>query len=222
MCCKLVRPEFQAFLEDEQSILTLVKDVADVLENIAANSTHTPALYAAFLRALISAKLAPQQQQQRLVDSRLKQDQGNDSGATLGLYESPSTVDVGSSSTGVVVRHPTTSISPSRLDDGSHSMPLPAPPPPAAVVEEPGSGYFQHAYYMNEFQFESEMGPATDITTFPPTMAVPSQPPHSGEEGGEGGGGGGMMAMENILSSGFWDNMVVPGARFSLSSSFSL
>ena len=213
MLAKLVRPEFQAFLEDEQSILTLVKDVADVLENMAANSTHTPALYAAFLRALISAKLAPQQQ--RLVDNRLKQDQSHDSGAILSLYETPSTADVGTSSS-AIVRHQTTSISPSTLvDDGSSNMPLPAAPPPPPAAEESGTGgYFQHPYYMNEFQFESEMGPATDITTFPPTMAVPSQlPPHSGEEGE----GGGMMAMENILSSGFWDNMVVPGAPLSLS-----
>jgi len=132
----------------------------------------------------------------------------------LSLYETPSTADVGTSSS-AIARHPTTSISPSTLvDDGSNNMPLPAapplPPPPPPAAEESGSGgYFQHPYYMNEFQFESEMGPATDITTFPPTMAVPSQlPPHSGEEGE----GGGMVAMENILSSGFWDNMVVPGA----------
>lgn len=183
--------------------------MADVLENIAANSTHTPALYAAFLRALISAKLAPQQ---RLVDDRLKPDQGDDSGPTLNLYEPPSTTDVAASS--AVVRHPTTSVSPSTLNDGSklpldHSV-APLPPP----SEEPGSGYFHaqdpHTYYMNEFHFESEMGPATDITTFPPTMAAPLQP-HSGGEGE-----GGMMAMENILSSGFWDNMVVPGTCASL------
>lgn len=204
---KLVRPEFQAFLEDKQSILTLVKDVANVLETIAANSTHTPALYAAFLRALISVKLVPQQ---RLVDNKPKQEQGNDPGPILGLYEASSTTDVGPSS--AAVRDLATSISPSTLDSANLSLDHSVPPPP--LPEDPGSGYFlhqdPHTYYMNEFHFESEMGPATDITTFPPTMAAPlQQPPHSGEAGE-----GGMMAMENILSSGFWDNMVVPGTHF--------
>jgi len=54
---KLVRPEFQAFLDDEQKTVNLVKEVADVLESIAANHLHTPALYSGFLRALISARV---------------------------------------------------------------------------------------------------------------------------------------------------------------------
>lgn len=36
--------------------MALVKDVADLLENIAADPLHTPALYSTFLRALISAQ----------------------------------------------------------------------------------------------------------------------------------------------------------------------
>ncbi|KAJ7824695.1 hypothetical protein B0H13DRAFT_2241306 [Mycena leptocephala] len=39
------------------AVLSLLKDVADVLENISANPLHTPALYSKFLRALISARL---------------------------------------------------------------------------------------------------------------------------------------------------------------------
>ncbi|CAE6494613.1 unnamed protein product [Rhizoctonia solani] len=53
---KLVRPEFSAYLESEQKTLQLVTDIADVLEQIAANPYHTPALYSTFLRALITAK----------------------------------------------------------------------------------------------------------------------------------------------------------------------
>jgi hypothetical protein len=53
---------------------------------------------------------------------------------------------------------------------------------------------------LDEFQFESEMGPAADISTFPPTMA-----PLSSEDSV------GMLTMENIFSSGFWDSMLVPG-----------
>jgi len=175
--------------------------VADVLENIAANSTHTPALYAAFLRALISAKLAPQR---NLVD-KPEQDQGDDNvgaGPTLSIYESPS------SSTHVVpsplVPHPA-SLSPDTSIDPN--LQLHQALPPHSQPEASGNGFFNDPqnYYMNEFHFESEMGPATDITTFPPTMAVP---PNSGEDSAMMSG----LTMENILSSGFWDNMLVPGA----------
>ncbi|KAH7914020.1 fungal-specific transcription factor domain-containing protein [Hygrophoropsis aurantiaca] len=53
---KLIRPEFQTFLENEQKVFDLVKDVANVMESVAVNSHHTPALYSSFLRALISAR----------------------------------------------------------------------------------------------------------------------------------------------------------------------
>ncbi|KZS89974.1 hypothetical protein SISNIDRAFT_416396 [Sistotremastrum niveocremeum HHB9708] len=53
---KLVRPEFQSFMESEAKTISLVKDIADLLEAVAATPQHTPALYSAFLRALISAK----------------------------------------------------------------------------------------------------------------------------------------------------------------------
>ena len=56
------------------------------------------------------------------------------------------------------------------------------------------------SYLLNDFQFDSEMGPVADITTFPPTMAP--YPPEDNM---------GVLAVDNILSSGFWDSMLVPG-----------
>ncbi|KAF8607837.1 hypothetical protein BDV93DRAFT_467449, partial [Ceratobasidium sp. AG-I] len=53
---KLVRPEFSAFLDNERKTIAIVQDIANVLEGIAANPYHTPALYSTFLRALITAK----------------------------------------------------------------------------------------------------------------------------------------------------------------------
>ena len=44
------------------------------------------------------------------------------------------------------------------------------------------------------------MGPVADISTFPPTMAP--YPPEDNM---------GVLAVDNILSSGFWDSMLVPG-----------
>lgn len=153
---KLVRPEFQAFLDNEQSTLGLVRDVADVLDNIAANRLHTPALYSGFLRALIAAKVEPhvdgqqQHQQQQQVDgSSLAPDHG------LGAY---------------------------------------------AYAHDP-------AFLLNEFQFDSEMGPAADLSTFPPTMAPAppvSQPAPTGDPHGS-------LTMEHILGTGFWESMLVPG-----------
>lgn len=55
---------------------------------------------------------------------------------------------------------------------------------------------------LNEFQFDSEMGPVADISTFPPTMA--SNP--SVDDGMNG-----MMSMDSILSNNFWDSVLVPG-----------
>jgi hypothetical protein len=56
------------------------------------------------------------------------------------------------------------------------------------------------SFMLNEFQFESEMGPVADISTFPPTMA-PNPAQNSM----------GSLTMDNILSSGFWDSVLVPG-----------
>lgn len=72
-------------------------------------------------------------------------------------------------------------------------------------IQAPSSYGQQHygqepSFLLNEFQFDSEMGPVADITTFPPTMAP--YPPEDNM---------GVLAVDNILSSGFWDNMLVPG-----------
>lgn len=57
-----------------------------------------------------------------------------------------------------------------------------------------------------DFQFNGEMGPVVDISTFPPTMA----PTHSSDHAS------GMLSMDSILSGGFWDSVLVPGALFPL------
>ncbi|KAG9039454.1 hypothetical protein FRB95_010743 [Tulasnella sp. JGI-2019a] len=58
---KLIRPEFRAFMEDEKKIIQGVNDVADLLESVAVNPYHTPALYSTFLRALVSSKTGASQ-----------------------------------------------------------------------------------------------------------------------------------------------------------------
>ena len=53
---------------------------------------------------------------------------------------------------------------------------------------------------LNEFQFDSEMGPVADMSTFPPTMAA-----------ADDGTSSEMMSMDSILSGNFWDSVLVPG-----------
>lgn len=53
---KLTRPVF-AGLADEEEIISIVSEFADLLQDVAMDATHTPALYASFLRALLQARL---------------------------------------------------------------------------------------------------------------------------------------------------------------------
>jgi hypothetical protein len=59
---------------------------------------------------------------------------------------------------------------------------------------------------LNEFQFDSEMGPVIDISTFPPTMANSTADDNFA----------GMLSMDSILSNNFWDSVLVPGASILL------
>jgi len=158
---KLVRPEFQAFLDNEQATLGLVRDVADVLDNIAANPLHTPALYSGFLRALIAAKLEPHSHTHGAADGQ----QGH---------------------TGM---------------EGAHTP-------------DHGLGAYSYAhdptFLLNEFQFDSEMGPAADLSTFPPTMAPAPPMPHPSSSSSASDPHG-SLAMEHILGTSFWESMLVPG-----------
>ncbi|KAL4067825.1 fungal-specific transcription factor domain-containing protein [Scleroderma citrinum] len=155
---KLIRQEFQPFIENEQKIIDLVKDVATVLGEIAVNSHHTPALYSTFLRALISARTDGPQQQN--IEPTAEPVEGDPSmqQPDIGVAPNPTLFST----------NPTISVS------GVDGM----------------TGY----------QFASEMGPVADISTFPPTMATLPEDD-----------GMGIFSMENFLSNGFWDSVLVPG-----------
>lgn len=146
----------------------MVKDVADLLESIAAGPLHTPALYSTFLNALISSQTDDQTPTATSEFANPKPDPG----ATR-----------------------------SSVDGGQ--------PQPLTSSGEPGgfnlmSGSFDASLSGQEFNFNSEMGPAVDLTTFPPTMAPVDQTADMA----------GMMTMDSILSSGFWDSVLVPGLNY--------
>ncbi|KAF5357842.1 hypothetical protein D9756_001246 [Leucocoprinus leucothites] len=202
---KLIRPEFQAFLADEQKTLSLVKDVADVLENIAASPTQTPALYAAFLRVLISAKLEPQQGSQT---DEPKQDEGDSTtdiraASTSGIYEFPSTNTASPPVLNSAQASDSNSVSPNAAD-GTMGIGSPS----AATITSATTTTNANVNTINPNsqlqQAPSEVGPVADMSTFPPTMAAPPNPTDDGPMMGG-------LTMENILSLGFWDNMLVPG-----------
>ncbi|KAK7038187.1 fungal-specific transcription factor domain-containing protein [Favolaschia claudopus] len=152
---KLIRPEFQAFLENEDQTIGLVTDVADVLEKIAANPLHTPALYSKFLRALISQRKD-------------------------GPSSAPESKPMSRSS--------------------GHGPPTPDIPQFSSPSLTFGATDKSGTFTLNEFQFDGEMGPVADMSVFPPTMApTPSEDTL------------GALTMDNILSNGFWDSMLVPG-----------
>jgi hypothetical protein len=155
---KLIRSEFQKFLADEQKTLSLVKDVADTLENIAANSHHTPALYSSFVRALITARVEPPAvngESAPPTDGKEGDPGGDEEQSVRGGFNSS-------------------------LASGH------------ILVDDP----------LNEFQFDSEMGPVADMSTFPPTMAAYTTAEDSMN---------GMMSMDSIFSNNFWDSVLVPG-----------
>lgn len=52
---KLIRPVFSSYVYEE-SVIELVQDTVELLDEIAVNETHTPALYATFLKALLQAR----------------------------------------------------------------------------------------------------------------------------------------------------------------------
>ncbi|KAH0583485.1 hypothetical protein H2248_009113 [Termitomyces sp. 'cryptogamus'] len=186
---KLVRPEFHPYLDDEQRTLSLVADVANTLENSAANPQHTPALYAHFLRALINARSCGSSN-------------NNSSGSTdaAGPSVDAQSIDVQTFQTQAQAQ---------AQEDGTATPGTNAAP--AGITSPTTANAVANALYSvfgsepgyslsNPFGFESEMGPVADMSTFPPTMA-----PDLREEGV------GSLTMDHILGSGFWDSVIVPG-----------
>lgn len=174
-----MRPAFRAYLGGEKSTFDIVKDVADLLERISADPLHTPALYSTFLRALIAARAdGPSQVQPSSPQGELPLRSNARSGQPYDSHHPVNGDDV----------HGHHSQFHSHTDFGSPNI--------------LGGGL--DATPSAEFQFNGEMGPVVDISTFPPTMA----PIHSNDHAS------GMLSMDSILSSGFWDSVLVPGAVF--------
>ncbi|ESK91396.1 prib protein [Moniliophthora roreri MCA 2997] len=160
---KLLRPEFSAYIEDESKIISIVRDVAEVLEKISVSPSHTPALYSTFLQALISVKTEA-------------------NNGEMGLHLSTSSSD-------------------RDMQNNVNAEEIGALP----FTGNSSVDFNDPSFMLNEFQMDSEMGPVADMSTFPPTMASPGNNDSPSMTDGPG------MTMDSILSSGFWDSVLVPG-----------
>lgn len=172
-----MRPEFRAFLGDEQKIFGLVKDVAELLETVAVGPTHTPALYSSFLKALTSVRAeGPTRAGSPRSETASKPTSTDQNDSFTEQANPPSTEEA---------------LSLPQIDNGLllfHGL-------------NSGTGP------LLDFQSNGEMGPAVDISTFPPTMA-PNEDTTS------------MLSMDSILSNSFWDSVLVPGASTHLFDDF--
>ncbi|CDO73651.1 hypothetical protein BN946_scf185014.g121 [Trametes cinnabarina] len=185
---KLIRPEFQAFLDHEQKTIAIVNDVANVFEQVAVGPLHTPALYSCFLRALISARTdSNASANQTHTVAAASQDQHQASGEN-GVPQDGQAVNSGAHTQPYANGHVNAHAGGSGSGAGAANGPS---------VEQ----------VIETFSYSGEMGPVADISTFPPTMA----PPPSGMDMN-------MLSMDSILSADFWDSVLVPGSSHSLES----
>lgn len=161
---QFTRPVFRRFLVDEKKTLALIQDIADLLESIAANPQHTPALYSTFLRALVTSQTMSHGSPRHDSDHRHSEQPGENGHVSNATGES--THNGSDAHFGFLGSN----------NDGT-----------ATPIGFPST---------------SEMGPVADMSTFPPTMA----PTNSHDDTS------GMLSVDSILSTGFWDSVLVPGS----------
>ncbi|KAH7107577.1 fungal-specific transcription factor domain-containing protein [Auriculariales sp. MPI-PUGE-AT-0066] len=187
---KLLRPDFRSFFESEDNTIAMIKSIPDLLESVAAGPLHTAALYATFLRALITVKLEASSAQTS--DGPTSAQRSNSEGAN----QSQNYSALLSQQPGLSQQHQ------------QPQMHLSGQPPAMADQHYYGTGASSHSldYSLGipEFQFSGEMGPVADLSTFPPTMVDSLH--NFGEEANQ------LLTMDSILGdSSFWDNVLVPG-----------
>lgn len=189
-------------MENEAKILSIVKDMADTLENVAANHFHTPYLYSMFLRALLAAKTdnangsgpaSPRPQFSTsntdtaytpAITNTAQQLPSGFSQATQGLGLYHGLGEMAYSGFGMDYENPFTT------DMGSMG------PPPLPMPMSNGQG-------------------TAPLGTFaPPNGGM--QPSNSGNNGNNTQNANSMVSVDSILSTGFWDSMLVPGKYLEL------
>ncbi len=157
-------------MDNEAKTLSLVNDIANLLGEIATSPQHTPALYSAFLKALMVAKG---------VGSQLASPRGS---VMTPVHQYGESMD---SERETVF---STSTDGESLQRSAHH------------VHDLAQGL--DVSYFSDYNLTGEMGPASDISTFPPTMA--STPGPFVDDAS-------ILSMDSIVTPNFWDNLLIPG-----------
>lgn len=194
-------------MESEQRTLALVNDVANTLESVAINSSHTPALYSTFLRAVIAARTAGPSQppsprtngtnarnSMRMDVSLTQPGQGNQNNSPLDLALASNPAagvfgdeqQFGDGALGLKM-FPPNGGDPSMVGASSGAT------PGGDIIWHHGGGAGNGTGGNGELDLQAAM-----------SFQLPNQP--AGDDFSS-------MNMDNILSGGFWDNVLIPGKR---------
>ena len=209
---QLIRPDFQAFMESEQRTLALVTDVANTLESVAVNSSHTPALYSTFLRAVVTARTAGPSQppsprgnaSQGPTDVPLAtQPQSNNANSPLDVqFASNPAAGVfgdehqfGDGALGLKMFPPANGTNTDTLSAGNGTA---AGPGSAGARGTTSGAELMWGTHVNG----SATGGELDLQATMSSFQLPNPP--QGDDFSS-------MSMDNILSGGFWDNVLIPG-----------
>ena len=170
---------------DEERTIKLVKELADTLESVAVGPLHTPRLYSTFLKAVIASKTGGTVNGEK---ESFENGEQSEPPTSPSIHTSPS----------ISIQSPLLQQPPQQHAGTQIGMisPNPSPGELAPSVHAPANGVFPYDYY--PFQNDGEMGTVVDISTFPPTMA---EQDHSWPQ----------LSVDNIFSTNFWDNVLVPG-----------
>lgn len=214
-------------MESEQRTLALVNDVANTLESVAVNSSHTPALYSTFLRAVVTARTAgPSQPPSPRVSS------------------APNSMDIATFAHAQLLQQQQ-----KQQQSGQGNSPL-----DMQLASNPAAGVFGDEHQFGDGALGLKMFPPSGSAVLGGGSGsngqggVPGTTPASGTPGGDmiwnpnassgasgvqiGNGHGELdlqaamsfqlpnppqgddfasLSMDNILSGGFWDNVLIPG-----------
>lgn len=223
----MIRPEFQAFMESEQRTLALVNDVADTLESVAVNSSHTPALYSTFLRAVVTARTA-----EKSGPSSPRPNDAQDNNANTSAAQANANPNAGNASSPLdmaLASNPAAGVFGEEQQFGDGALGLKMFPLSGSVLGRgPTSG-------ANTSLGGAGVTPgggagAGDLAWNPAgldaTHGAHGQPGAGGQNGNDlvdlqamsfqlptqpGADDFSSLSMDNILSGGFWDNVLIPG-----------
>jgi len=214
---QLIRPEFQAFMESEQRTLALVTDVANTLESVAINSSHTPALYSTFLHAVVATRRAGPSQPPSprgnaaqnpmdisLVAQQQQQPNNTNSPIDVQLASNPAAGvfgdehQFGDGALGLKMFPPASGGSGDALGAGAGTS--------TGVGNASAEGVHSGGELMWNTQANGPHGGTAggglDLQVAMSSFQLPNPP--QGDDFSS-------MSMDNILSGGFWDNVLIPG-----------